>query len=366
MRPHGQTLDVRVIGAASSSVISAVDDGRLLDDFGRRLPLVIDVPPLRQRREDVGEIAGRILAERAPGRQFTPAALTVLAALPWRRNIAELRALIDRLATLAQTQTIRQEEVLAEVQLDRPPLRPGSNLREARRQFERDHIASVLRDHGWQMREAARALGMERANLYRKARQLGIPLRRGAVAAARVGAMTRLSFVGFRLRRFTGLVAAGLILALPIALSAQTYPEPPDPAENARVRMGPFSVRPTLIIRDVGIDSNVFNASGIPQEDFSFTAGARVDVGVRLNRILADIFEQLRIHVLPEVQVRARLQPRIEWSSGLPARASASVPRRFAGRLARAAERRDRCARPSPRNRIWRQARDSFSSPIRR
>ena len=181
-----QALDVRVIGAASSSLVSAVDDGRLLDDLSRRLPLVIDVPPLRQRREDVGEIAGRILAERAPGRQFTPAALTVLAALPWRRNIAELRALIDRLATLAPTPTIRQEEVLAEVQLDRPPLRPGSNLREARRQFERDHIASVLRDHGWQMRDAARALGMERANLYRKARQLGIPLRRGTVAATRV------------------------------------------------------------------------------------------------------------------------------------------------------------------------------------
>jgi DNA-binding NtrC family response regulator len=178
-----QTLDVRVVGAASSSLVSAVDDGRLLDDLGRRLPLVIDVPPLRQRREDVGEIAGRILAERAPGRQFTPAALTVLAALPWRRNIAELRALIDRLATLAPAPTIRQEEVLAEVQLDRPPLRPGSNLREARRQFERDHIASVLRDYGWQMRDAARALGMERANLYRKARQLGIPLRRGTVTA---------------------------------------------------------------------------------------------------------------------------------------------------------------------------------------
>jgi two-component system, NtrC family, nitrogen regulation response regulator NtrX len=179
-------LDVRVIGAAPTSLVSAVDDGRLLDDLARRLPLIVDVPALRQRREDVGEIAGRILAERAPGRQFTPAALTVLAALPWRRNIAELRALIDRLATLAPAPTIRQEEVLAEVQLDRPPLRPGSNLREARRQFERDHIASVLRDYGWQMREAARALGMERANLYRKARQLGIPLRRGTAAPARV------------------------------------------------------------------------------------------------------------------------------------------------------------------------------------
>lgn len=186
-RPSGrQALDVRVIGAAPSSLVSAADDGRLLDDLARRLPLIVDVPPLRQRREDVGEIAARILAERAPGRQFTPAALTVLAALPWRRNITELRALIDRLTTLAPAPTIRQEEVLAEVQLDRPPLRPGSNLREARRQFERDHIASVLRDYGWQMREAARALGMERANLYRKARQLGIPLRRGTAGPARV------------------------------------------------------------------------------------------------------------------------------------------------------------------------------------
>ena len=181
-----QPLDVRVIAAAPGSLAGAVDDGRVLDDLVRRLPLLIEVPALRQRREDVGEIAARILSERAPGRQFTPAALTVLSALPWRRNVAELRALIDRLATLAPSPTIRQEEVLAEVQLDRPPLRAASNLREARRQFERDHIAAVLRDYGWQMREAARALGMERTNLYRKARQLGIPLRRGTTATARV------------------------------------------------------------------------------------------------------------------------------------------------------------------------------------
>jgi len=186
-RPPGRlALDVRVVAGTSNSLVSAVDDGRLVDELARRLPLVIDVPPLRQRREDVGDIAARILAERAPGRQFTAAALTVLAALPWRRNVTELRALIDRLAANGSGPTILQEEVLAEVQLDRPPLRPASNLREARRQFERDHIAAVLRDYGWQMREAARALGIERANLYRKARQLGIPLRRGTNVSARM------------------------------------------------------------------------------------------------------------------------------------------------------------------------------------
>jgi DNA-binding NtrC family response regulator len=180
------TLDVRVLAATTLGLASAMDDGRLVDELARRLPLVIDVPALRQRREDISEIAARILAERAPGRQFSPAALTVLSALPWRRNVAELRALIDRLASAASGPTILQEEVLAEVQLDRPPLRPASNLREARRQFERDHIAAVLRDYGWHMREAARALGIERANLYRKARQLGIPLRRGTSVPARM------------------------------------------------------------------------------------------------------------------------------------------------------------------------------------
>ena len=49
-----------------------------------------------------------------------------------------------------------------------------ASLREARRRFERDYIAAVLEHHQWRMSEAARALGIERANLYRKTRQLGI------------------------------------------------------------------------------------------------------------------------------------------------------------------------------------------------
>ena len=55
---------------------------------------------------------------------------------------------------------------------------PAVSLREARRRFEREYIASVLEQHGWRMSEAARTLGIERANLYRKARELGI--QRGA------------------------------------------------------------------------------------------------------------------------------------------------------------------------------------------
>jgi DNA-binding NtrC family response regulator len=172
------TLDVRVVASTESGV-----DG-LRDDLARRFPVLIEIPALRRRREDVPAIAEAVLASRGLGHKFTPAALIVLAALPWRRNTAELSGLIERLTAGNGESLIRQEDVLAEVQLDRTPLRASGNLRDARRQFEREYIASVLRAHEWQMRDAARALGIERANLYRKARQLGIPLRRDSDAGA--------------------------------------------------------------------------------------------------------------------------------------------------------------------------------------
>jgi DNA-binding NtrC family response regulator len=180
-RSSSLMLDVRVIAARDTSV-----DSGLREDLVRRLPLNVFVPSLRQRRDDVPAIAEAMLAVRDRSRRFTPAALTVLTALPWRGNTAELSGLIERLTSNGSAELIRQEDVLAEVQLGRAPSRPTGNLRDARRQFERDYIASVLREHEWHMPDAARALGIERANLYRKARQLGIPLRRGTDAASRV------------------------------------------------------------------------------------------------------------------------------------------------------------------------------------
>ena len=92
---------------------------------------------------------------------------------------------------------------------------------------------------------------------------------------------------------------------------AQTYPAPPDPVENARVRMGPVALRPTLIIRDVGIDSNVFNESGTPQEDFGAIIGGKARRRSASEPDGRDLYEHVRVHVLPEVRVRARIQPRV-------------------------------------------------------
>ena len=112
---------------------------------------------------------------------FTQAALALLSALSWPGNLAELRAVVERAAVRAVEEGLIQvDHVLPALKLERAqaPFAPAGNLREARLRFERDYIAAVLQHHGWRMAEAANTLGIQRPNLYRKARQLGIPVAR--------------------------------------------------------------------------------------------------------------------------------------------------------------------------------------------
>ena len=134
--------------------------------------------------------AGRVASPRtcaaAIAPAFTQAALTVLSAPAWPGNLDELRIVLDRVLAAAPAGPVRQEDVLAHLPIDGAFARiaPEISLREARRQFEREYIASVLERHRWRMSEAARTLGIERANLYRKTRQLGIMRRTGAPLAS--------------------------------------------------------------------------------------------------------------------------------------------------------------------------------------
>jgi DNA-binding NtrC family response regulator len=166
-------------------------DGEVLADLHRRLAgLVLTVPPLRTRPADFGRLVPALaqdiceqLSRGVPS--FTQSALNVLASLPWRRNMAELHALLERLLRAAPGEMVQQEDVLAQLSFDGAFARraPAGSLREARQRFEREYIAAVLEQHDWRMADAARTLGIERANLYRKTRQLGIS-RAGAGHAA--------------------------------------------------------------------------------------------------------------------------------------------------------------------------------------
>jgi DNA-binding NtrC family response regulator len=178
--------DVRLIASASPAVDADVHAHRLRSDLFRRLAAVrIDLPPLRDRQEDVPVIAARVLVEVLTNRglkprAFTQAALALIAAVTWPGNLGELQAAITRVASDPGDHDIQVEHVLPALHLQRAPARfvPTGNLREARLRFERDYISAVLQHHAWRMGDAAQTLGIQRPNLYRKARQLGIPVTR--------------------------------------------------------------------------------------------------------------------------------------------------------------------------------------------
>lgn len=196
-RPAGRVpvpVQARVIASALPGIQADVLDGRVRADLYRRLAVQeLAVPPLGGRPADfpalvpmMADAISRRLGRPTP--TFTQSALTVLAALPWRRNMQELEAVLERTVGAAPDDKveIRQEDVLAQLSFEGALARraPSASLREARLRFERDYIAAVLEHHQWRMSDAARTLGIERANLYRKTRQLGIPRAAPARAAA--------------------------------------------------------------------------------------------------------------------------------------------------------------------------------------
>jgi DNA-binding NtrC family response regulator len=175
-------LNVRPIASIDSSVGAAIEEGRLREDLHERLSLIrIDVPALRQRREDIPVLATHFLKEMCresgkPVKTFTRSALTLLAALPWRGNALELRGLLERLILLAPGGLIRLEDVLAHTQFEGAvsPTGLDATLRQAREKFERDYIAAVLQHHHGRIADAAGVLGIQRTNLYRKMRRLNL------------------------------------------------------------------------------------------------------------------------------------------------------------------------------------------------
>ena len=181
----GVPFDVRVIASVNGEPEDAMREGTLRRDLYGRFNLRLDLPPLRQRAADIPMLIGCLVGDTAaaasvPVPAFSREALILLAALPWRRNFHELREVLEVLVRAVVGSAVRLEDVLDHVPLEPVVWSQGTaaNLRDARLSFERDYIAKVLNRHRGRMDDAARSLGMQRTNLYRKVRQLGLGLPR--------------------------------------------------------------------------------------------------------------------------------------------------------------------------------------------
>ncbi len=177
------SLDIRPMAGVDPGFDGVVQEGRVRDDLFRRLSVIrIDMPPLRSRREDIPALANYFLREicaslRVPPKTLSRPALSLISALPWRGNAVELRTLLESVVTgLQGGRGIGLEDVLTHVKLDGGSVvfSDGGTLKQARSRFERDYISSVLEQHRGRISDAAKALGIQRTNLYRKMRTLRV------------------------------------------------------------------------------------------------------------------------------------------------------------------------------------------------
>jgi two-component system nitrogen regulation response regulator NtrX len=174
-------IDVRLLAATHSDLESQVRDGGFREDLFYRLNvLTIHVPPLRQRREDISELAGFFLGTFAQEHDrrishLNASASAALMAHDWPGNVRELRNAIERLVLFADDRPIDGAQVRAAIRQRATTGNDASGgLRQARDAFEREFILRTLEDHGWRIHESAAALGINRSHLWKKMRNLGI------------------------------------------------------------------------------------------------------------------------------------------------------------------------------------------------
>ena len=175
-------VDVRVVAATNKNLEEEIERGNFREDLFYRLNVIpFFVPPLRDRREDVPQLADHFLREftTAYGRkpkELTPEAYQVLAEYHWPGNVRELKNLIERIVILNPQVRVDARHIplnAARRQADRPLDRFGS-LQEVREAAEREYILKKLEETSGNVTRTAELLGLERSNLYRKMKTLGI------------------------------------------------------------------------------------------------------------------------------------------------------------------------------------------------
>jgi len=174
-------VDVRLIAATNRDLKKLVKEGKFRDDLFYRLSVVaVDLPPLRERREDILLLVKAFLDEfrresGKPVRELTPEALNLLLAYDWPGNVRELRNAIEQMVVLARAERLTARDVPPQVRggadLTRiSVVRTGMTVEEAERQL----IVQALKETGGNRTKAAQKIGISRRTLHRKLKEYGL------------------------------------------------------------------------------------------------------------------------------------------------------------------------------------------------
>lgn len=168
-------LGARLIGATAQPPRDLLDRKLLREDFHLRLAVVeLRIPPLRERPEDLPDLAAHFIARfnavlRRACRSVDPAAMEALQRHDWRGNLRELRNVVERALILHDGPAIRREDLPSAFSGRSPG--PARSLREALRRHEGDVIRKALEECGHNRERAAKTLGIGVSSLYRKLRR---------------------------------------------------------------------------------------------------------------------------------------------------------------------------------------------------
>jgi two-component system nitrogen regulation response regulator NtrX len=183
-------VDVRVVASTAKDLHALIENGRFREDLFYRLRVVpVEVPPLRNRREDIPALARHLIAAAAqragqPARAFSAEALAAMQAYSWPGNVRQLCNVVDWLLIMTppDVSAISVRHLPPEItgsdvglpRVDRSAELMTLGLREARESFERDYLLAQLARFDGNISRTASYIGMERSALHRKLKLLGV------------------------------------------------------------------------------------------------------------------------------------------------------------------------------------------------
>jgi two-component system nitrogen regulation response regulator NtrX len=176
--------DVRVVAATNKDLVKETDDGEFREDLYYRLNVVpVYIPPLRERRTDVPILIKHFMTqfcrERGmPVPTVNDRAISVLSQYDFPGNVRELRNLVERMVIMVPDEMITEENIhplLGVRRTGKPDIfSEPLTLSQAQKKLMKKYVETQLERHNHNVKETAQTLGIERPNLYRKMRELGI------------------------------------------------------------------------------------------------------------------------------------------------------------------------------------------------
>lgn len=174
-------VDVRIVAATNKDLQKEIQNDTFRDDLFFRLNVIpITVPSLRERKDDIPLLVDFFLADFAhqygqKPKKMSKATIRALQEYSWPGNVRELKNAVERFLIMSSSETIEAGE-LYPVQEVKSDFYSCKTLREARKHFESSFILKKLQTNSWNVTKTAEELEIERSNLHRKIKSLGIEI----------------------------------------------------------------------------------------------------------------------------------------------------------------------------------------------